>query len=103
VIYSSRPIASIAERLLLGGLRKLCVGLTSAECAIAKFPLVDLGGFHRYRIVYIRIFGDPRIACISLILNGRGERIRTSDPLVPNQIQVAIEVYCNLLATTGLD
>jgi hypothetical protein len=26
------------------------------------------------------------LRCKSLILNGRGERIRTSDPLVPNQV-----------------
>ena len=31
-------------------------------------------------------------AYTSLILNGRGERIRTSDPLVPNQIQGRVEI-----------
>jgi hypothetical protein len=29
----------------------------------------------------------PRCTSMSLILNGRGERIRTSDPLVPNQVR----------------
>jgi hypothetical protein len=29
---------------------------------------------------------------ISLILNGRGERIRTSDPLVPNQMSAIVEI-----------
>ena len=40
----------------------------------------------RYKIVYIGILGDPGKDCMSLIINGRGERIRTSDPLVPNQV-----------------
>ena len=35
-----------------------------------------------------RVLEDRRIL---MILNGRGERIRTSDPLVPNQIQPLIE------------
>jgi len=39
---------------------------------------------------------------MSLIINGRGERIRTSDPLVPNQVryQTALrpDVCCLLLA-----
>jgi hypothetical protein len=29
----------------------------------------------------------PQVTSMSLILNGRGERIRTSDPLVPNQVR----------------
>ena len=49
--------------------------------------LVDLGGFHSYKIDYIGIFGDFRNGCNSLILNGRGERIRTSDPLIPKQVR----------------
>ena len=48
---------------------------------------VGLGGFDSYKIVYIGISDDPRNVCNSLILNGRGERIRTSDPLVPNQVR----------------
>jgi len=51
----------------------------------------DLGGFDRYNFDYIGIFGDPEMCYMSLIINGRGERIRTSDPLVPNQIQPLIE------------
>ena len=47
--------------------------------------IIELGGFHSYKIVYIGIFDDPENGCNSLSLNGRGERIRTSDPLVPNQ------------------
>jgi hypothetical protein len=34
----------------------------------------------------------PQVTSISLILNGRGERIRTSDPLVPNQFQAIVEI-----------
>ena len=54
-------------------------------------PLNGLGGFDSYKIDYIGIFNDPGKSRNSLILNGRGERIRTSDPLVPNQIQPVIE------------
>ena len=43
-------------------------------------------GSHIYKMVYIKIFNDPECRN-SLILNGRGERIRTSDPLVPNQVR----------------
>ena len=43
-------------------------------------------GFHRYKIVYIGIFSDPGKFHKLLILNGRGERIRTSDPLLPKQV-----------------
>ena len=49
--------------------------------------VIDLGGFDRYIFDYIGILGDHRKCHISLILNGRGERIRTSDPLVPNQVR----------------
>ena len=49
--------------------------------------VVDLGGFDSYSFDYIGIFDDPENLCNSLILNGRGERIRTSDPLVPNQVR----------------
>jgi hypothetical protein len=48
--------------------------------------LVDPGGFHRYKFIYIRNFGDVEKYCKLLKINGRGERIRTSDPLVPNQV-----------------
>jgi hypothetical protein len=51
-----------------------------------------LRGFDSYSFVYIEIFNDPRGVFKTLILNGRGERIRTSDPLVPNQIQRVIEI-----------
>jgi hypothetical protein len=51
-----------------------------------NYEHIDLVGFHSYRIVYIGIFGDPGEDCKSMIINGRGERIRTSDPLVPNQV-----------------
>ena len=54
-------------------------------------PLVDLGGFHRYVFDYISDFRLMENRCMLLIINGRGERIRTSDPLVPNQIQPHIE------------
>ena len=55
---------------------------------LAIFSLVtDLGGFNSYDFDYIGIFDDPKNRCNSLILNGRGERIRTSDPLVPNQVR----------------
>jgi hypothetical protein len=47
---------------------------------------VDSGGFHRYKFIYIGGFRDPRKYCKLLKINGRGERIRTSDPLVPNQV-----------------
>ncbi|MDP9050955.1 MAG: hypothetical protein M3O31_09595, partial [Acidobacteriota bacterium] len=53
--------------------------------------LVDLGGFGSYIFIYIDDFRVPEDRCILLILNGRGERIRTSDPLVPNQIQSLIK------------
>ena len=49
--------------------------------------LIGVGGFDSYKIDYIRIFHDPEYRCNPLILNGRGERIRTSDPLVPNQVR----------------
>ena len=48
--------------------------------------IIGLGGFDSYVFVYSGIVGDSRIVRKSLILNGRGERIRTSDPLVPNQV-----------------
>jgi hypothetical protein len=51
----------------------------------------------------VAIFAQPKIAGMSLIINGRGERIRTFDPLVPNQIQVIIEICRNSLAATVLD
>jgi hypothetical protein len=47
----------------------------------------ELGGSHRYKIDYIGDFRQSENRCMSLILNGRGERIRTSDPLVPNQVR----------------
>ena len=40
----------------------------------------------RYKIVYIRIIWLNHGCCKVLKLIGRGERIRTSDPLVPNQV-----------------
>jgi hypothetical protein len=55
-------------------------------------PLVDIGGSDRYRIDNIDDFRQSENRRISLILNGRGGRIRTSDPLVPNQIQPLIEI-----------
>ena len=53
---------------------------------IDDYELIDLEGFHSYKIVYIGISGDPGKDCKLLKINGRGERIRTSDPLVPNQV-----------------
>ena len=50
-------------------------------------PRVDLGGFHSYKIDTRADFIAQPNQRISLILNGRGERIRTSDPLVPNQVR----------------
>jgi len=37
--------------------------------------LVELGGSHRYKIVYIGIFGLSYKYCNVLKINGRGERI----------------------------
>ena len=48
---------------------------------------VPLGGFDSYVFDYIDNFRQSENRHISLILNGRGERIRTSDPLVPNQVR----------------
>ena len=47
---------------------------------------IDLGGSHSYKIVYIGDFRGFAKGCKCLILNGRGERIRTSDPLLPKQV-----------------
>jgi hypothetical protein len=44
------------------------------------------GGLHGYKIVYIGRFARPGKDAKLLKINGRGERIRTSDPLVPNQV-----------------
>ena len=44
-------------------------------------------GFGSYIFIYIDEFRIPENRGISLSLNGRGERIRTSDPLVPNQVR----------------
>jgi hypothetical protein len=38
---------------------------------------------------------------MSLILNGRGERIRTSDPLVPNQVRYQTALRPELLLPSG--
>jgi len=56
-------------------------------------PGDDLGGFDSYEIDYIYDFRYSENRRISLILNGGGERIRTSDPLVPNQVRRIIEIY----------
>jgi hypothetical protein len=54
--------------------------------ARSKTPIVDLGAFHRYKNIYMRSLGGIRNSYKLLKINGRGERIRTSDPLVPNQV-----------------
>ena len=45
------------------------------------------GGSDSYKIDYIGDFRCFENRGMLLILNGRGERIRTSDPLVPNQVR----------------
>jgi hypothetical protein len=42
---------------------------------------------HRYKIDTGADLQASQNRYILLILNGRGERIRTSDPLVPNQVR----------------
>ena len=59
-------------------------------------PRVDLGGFHSYRIVYIGIFDESGNGYKPLILNGRGERIRTSDPLVPKRNRAPVQKKAEL-------
>ena len=60
--------------------------------ASTEATLCALRGFHRYDFDYISDFRLMENRCMLLIINGRGERIRTSDPLVPNQIQPHIEI-----------
>jgi hypothetical protein len=56
--------------------------------AALQFSLVEvLGGSDSYKIDYTDDFRQSENRRMSLILNGRGERIRTSDPLVPNQVR----------------
>jgi hypothetical protein len=52
---------------------------------------LDSNFFEKFRnasklIVYVGISEDPGKDCKLLPVDGRGERIRTSDPLVPNQV-----------------
>jgi hypothetical protein len=52
--------------------------------------LLDTNGIPAGRSCQIDYSSDSRQSenrWMSLILNGRGERIRTSDPLVPNQVR----------------
>ena len=54
---------------------------------LLEILLVVLGGSHSYKIDYIGDFCAPKSPRKLLKINGRGERIRTSDPLVPNQVR----------------
>ena len=49
--------------------------------------MIDLGGSHRRKIDTSSDSIQMVNCYTSLTLNGRGERIRTSDPLVPNQVR----------------
>ena len=68
-----------------------------------QYQLVDTGGFNSYVFVYIWTFGNPGNDRMSLILNGRGERIRTSDPLVPNQVRYQTALRPELNAKWNAD
>ena len=46
----------------------------------------SLCGFRSYKIDNSVDFSTLQVCRILLNLNGRGERIRTSDPLLPNRI-----------------
>ena len=49
--------------------------------------MVVLVGFQRHKIDNSVDFSTLQISRIFLNLNGRGERIRTSDPLLPKQVR----------------
>ena len=71
--------------------RNRCATLTPHWYKTSGNPLeillVVLGGSHSYKIDYIGDFCAPKSPRKLLKINGRGERIRTSDPLVPNQVR----------------
>jgi hypothetical protein len=82
-------------RILVNSLMEMLVGN----------QFVEPGSFHRYKFIYIRDSGHPKIFRKLFKINGRGERIRTSDPLVPNQVLYQAEplpehtakaAYCQL-------
>jgi len=83
----------VAPRQILHEYADHLISIVRSKIVQFGDQFIDLEGFHSYKIVYVRIFGGPENCCNPLILNGRGERIRTSDPLVPNQIQRSIEIY----------
>ena len=68
------------------------LGWTNRGIANRGSLFLTLGGSDRCKLDYIRIFRDPRNGDKPLILNGRGERIRISVPLVPNQFQRFVEI-----------
>jgi hypothetical protein len=75
--------ASVMARF--GG--RLCVNQRAGEKCLYGETSDDPGGFDRHVFDYIGTVSDPGNGGKLLILNGRGERIRTSDPLVPNQVR----------------
>ena len=83
----------VAPRQILHEYADHLISIVRSKIVQFGDQFIDLEGFDSYSFVYIKIFHDPRDGCKALILNGRGERIRTSDPVVPNQIQRSVEIY----------
>jgi hypothetical protein len=56
---------------------------------------------HSYKIDYSGRFRGFLKCCKLLKINGRGERIRTSDPLVPNQVLYQAEPLPDMLVSAN--